>query len=115
MSIQAWPAPDFTLGGTYSKAGPAVVIPSSVDISISAWAWTLRRYIEPIAALSVCGLPLNAWSSNRKIAQPAKLELLKTVVVLLAVGMNVVVVAGPHLDMCGALALFHDLVERGKR
>ena len=48
---------------------------------------------------------------------PAKLELLKTIVVrdLLAVGMDVVVVAVPHLDMCGALALFHDLVERGKR
>ena len=55
--------------GTYSKVGPAVVIPSSVGISISAWAWALRRYIEPIAVLSVCGLPLNAWSSNRKIAQ----------------------------------------------
>src|SRR5262249_60670887 len=55
--------------GTYSKVGPAVVVPSSVGISISIWAWALRRHIEPIAVLSASGLPLNTWCSARKSAQ----------------------------------------------
>ena len=42
---------------------------------------------------------------------------MKTIVVrdLIAVGMNVVVVAVPHLDVRGPLTLFHDLVERRER
>src|SRR5262245_43623714 len=46
----------------------------------------------------------------------AQLQLLKTIVVsdLLTVGMPVVVIPVPHLDVCRALALFHDLVDRGK-
>lgn len=45
---------DFAEGdcsGTYSKVGPAVLIPSSVGIAISARAWTFSRYIsapEPV-------------------------------------------------------------------
>src|SRR5216683_256142 len=48
---------------------------------------------------------------------PAKLELQKAIVVrdLLAVGMYVVVIAVPHLDVLGAFTLLHDLVERCQR
>ena len=49
---------------------------------------------------------------NGAAPQPELLEAIVVRDLLAAAGMSVVVVSVPHLDVCSALALFHDLVER---
>jgi hypothetical protein len=50
-------------GGTYSKVGPAVVVPSPEGIFIRVSAWARSWYMVPTVLLSPAGLPLNASSS----------------------------------------------------